>query len=756
MSRRIRLCGRPRVLHSWVAALIFFGALPPFGPFADVPPVQSGRWTQSELADWLGGSSSGVYVEGSELRLQDGQTNGTYESQPFQAAFGVNVALLGWHAQVAPDQTLALDLRWSVDGVGWSEWQGARGRPAGDGTRSQLFLLPPFTSWLQYRARFESAAGSPALADATIIYLDSTAGAASAAITARAPATGPAVLTPAPSTITPADSGVQPIVGETIRQTPRRVLLASIDIPPVDPNPAATLRALQWVEANLDYRPVLPYHFMLDRGGTIYGGPGSPTAVLPDVEEGTVSVAVMTDVAADGLGEALPPALGELLGWLAQSYGLPLDAVDVAPDAPAQLRDALPGLRDAADRATVRFRAYLAAGNTALGPERLLLFNRGADEARATLAVLSPLSPERRTIVVPPGQRIVVPLNETVPIAGPLGIEVVGDRPLELERTQGVGREFGGGVPPRETARVWRFAEASSADGDRTTLDLLNPQTRDAKATLTLVGENGVLLVRELLIGARTQQSVLLNDVLPDQRFAIELIADTPIVAERTTTTASGAAALAGGVVAPARRWTFAEGSTLAGYRTSLALFNPWAQQLTATIRVLSEDGTSLDRQYIVPGQSRRVVVLNDIAPDLPFAMEVEASRPLVAERSISFDEGQGLTIGAGAPEAATRWTFVEGATAVPSEYYLLLANPNPQPVGVEVAYTLGDGQVETRTHEVGARARLTIAVSADVPDQPSVAAVLTADRPVVAERTLYRDTFDGRGGETALGIPGD
>ena len=742
---------------SWVAVAFLFAAGPRLGPPVDVPLVQSGQFVQAELADWLAGFSNGVYVEGSELRLQDGQTAGTYESQPFQAAFGVNAAVLQWHAQVAEGQTLTFELRWSVDGQTWNNWQVARGRSSMDGGAiSQMLVLPPFTSWMQYRVRFETATTSPTLADITVTYLDTTAGAASSAIATRIAAIGPAALTSAPPTIGIVDSGLQGLVGDIVRQTPRRILLSSVDVPMDDPNSAATIRALQWVNVNLEQRAGLPFHFIVDGAGRIFQGPGSATAVLPDVAEGTVAVAMLANVETGGLGETMPVALGGLLGWLVDAYGLSPNEVDVAPDAPAQLRDALAGLRATTDRSVVRSRLHFAAGNTALGTERLVLFNQGDDEARATLAVLSPLSPERPSIIVPPGQRVEVPLNATVPINGPLGIEVLSDRPIEVERTQITGREIAGGPPPGDAVRFWYFAEGSSADGDVTTLDILNPHERDVEAIVSLIPDGGTLVSRNLTLGARTQQSVLLNDILPGQRFAITLVASEPVVAERTTLTSAGAAAIAPGIATLERRWLFAEGSTLAGYRTTLALFNPWPQQIGVTLRVLSEDGTSLDRQYTVDGQSRRIVALNDIAPDLPFAMEVLAERPVAVERIITFDEGRGMTIGAGATRTATQWTFAEGSTAFPTEEYLLIVNPHGQPVAIEVTYVLSGGQIERRQHEVGAGARLTIAANAHVPDQPAVSAIITADRPIAAERTMYINTFEGRGGDTSLGVPAD
>src|SRR3712207_9429858 len=102
-------------------------SLAPWGlPAPDIPPVQSGQIVESELADWLRGTLSGIYVEGGELRLQPGQTSGTYESMAVQVPFGLNAAVLQWHATTTQTQTVTFELRSSVDGQAWTEWEAAR------------------------------------------------------------------------------------------------------------------------------------------------------------------------------------------------------------------------------------------------------------------------------------------------------------------------------------------------------------------------------------------------------------------------------------------------------------------------------------------------------------------------------------------------------------------------------------------------------------------------------------------------------
>jgi len=725
-------------------------------PVAEPPPVQSGTFTASVLDEWLQGTLSGLYVDGGDLRLQDGQISGTYESPPLQAPSGLNAAVLQWHAVATSAQTVTLELRSSVDGNAWSDWQAAAPRSLPDGgALSQLYVLQPFTSWLQYRARLEAGTGSPSLADVAATYLNSTAGPSLVDIVARVPPAGPLTRTPAPPTIAALDWGALPIGGDVERQSPYRVELVEVRASADDPNSAATVRALQWVAQNLLEQEFLPYHYIVDGAGTIYQGSGSAGSRLPTLREGAVAIGLLADMQGEGLSEAAQAALAQLLGWLSEAYGIELSAVEIPPDAAPRLQELLPELRAAADRSVVRSRLYFAAGNLAQGTERLSLLNRGPDEARAVLTALSALPTERRTVVVPAGQRVDLTLNSTFPLSGPLGLEIAVDRWIEAERAQIVGAEIYGGPAVDAPSRAWYFADTVAGESGTSGLELLNPQERDMEVSVTLFDDSDSPISRTAVLGARSRQTLALQELFPPGRYGVKVVAPEPIVAERTVLENGGATASAG-IRDLSREWTFAEGSTMQGYTTTLALLNPWPGQVAATLLVISEDGTSLVRRYAVPGRRQLLVPLNDIVPALPFALQLTAERPVAVERVLSFDAGRGASAGPGATRAATRWTFVEGSTAVPSEQFLLVANPRSSPVNLEVAYTLADGRVERRAHTVGARARLAILVNADVPDQPIVSAVVTADRPVVVERTIYTNGPAARGGETSLGIPGD
>ena len=735
--------------------LLLFSA-PLRAPVGEPPPVQSGTFAASVLDEWLQGTLTGVYVEGGDLRLQDGQTSGTYESPPLQAPFGINAAALQWHASATAAQTVTLELRSSVDGQAWTDWQAAAARSLPNGAQlSQLYVLPPFTSWLQYRARLEGAGGSPTLADAAATYLNTTAGPSLVDIVARVPPAGPLARTTPPPTIGASDWGAASVSPDIERQRPQRIRITELRASADDPNSAATMRALQWVAQNLLGYDLLPYHFVVDGTGTIYQGPAGPSASFPKGQDGVVEVALLADTEGEGLSEPAQAAVSQLLGWIGDAYGIDLEDVEIGADAAPRLQQILPELRSAMDRAVVRSRLYFAAGNLALGTERLSLLNRGADEARAVLSAFSALPTERRTVVIPAGQRVDLTLNSAFPLSGPIGLELSADRQIEAERIQIVGSEIYGGLGISRAARAWYFADTASEEGSAAGLELLNPQDRDFEVGVTLYGDTEVPISRTVVLGARSRQTVALEELFPPGRYGVKVVSPEAIVAERTTL-GNGRAGASAGVSELSHEWTFAEGSTMEGYAMTLALLNPWPNQVAATLLVMSEDGTTLERRYAVPGQRQLLVQLNDVVPALPFAMQLTAERPVAAERILSFDAGRGLTVGPGAPRLATAWTFVEGSTAIPSEQFLLVANPGSESVQLDVAYTLPEGQVERRTHTVGAEARLTISVNADIPGQPIISSVVTADRPIVAERTIYTNGPAARGGETSLGVPGD
>ncbi len=754
---RHRLILYPKSAIHQLIALALIAALLPLaalaGPARQAFPVQTGSWTHSEVDDWLPGTFTGTFVEGSVLRLEDGVLQGEYISAPLQAPFGFNAGQLEWVA--SRNEGIAIDIRSSVDGQNWDAWRPARLTRHQQVYVSQLFVFRLFTSWLQYRVAFTTDSDSPLLDEIRIRYINSTTGPALADIVGRVPLPGPATLTPTPEAIARAEWAGVATPPATERQQPRRVELAQVLAPVDDPNPPATLRALRAVETPWIGATELPYHYLIDGQGNIYEGWGSPTRRLPNADAGTVRLAVLADAEAEGVSEAAQARLIDVLAWLASSYRLPDDAIAGAPDAPERLAALVAELQPAVARAMVRSRTLFAEGSTQNATERLALFNPGATEAQATLTAFAPAGEERRTIVVPAGQRVDLTLNNVLPEMAAVGLDLQADRPLLAERTMIVGRELLSSAGTTTLARAWYFAAGVTAEDAQTYLLIVNPQRQDVAAVLTIYPDGTTPTTREVTLPPRSRTTLRLNDLVPDARFGLKLVASQPVAAERSVYLPSGAAHLATGIEHLSRRWWFAEGSTTDGVTTTLQLLNPWPQQIAATLQVMSEDGTSLTRRYAIPAEARLVLTLNDVVPALPFAMQVEAERPIAAERLMLLDNGASATATAGATAPATRWTFVEGSTAATAEQFLLIANPNRASVGLELTYVLADGTREQRTETAPGMSRFTIFVNEHLPDQPILTTIITAERPIIAERSIFVPGANGRGAETSVGIAG-
>lgn len=97
-------------------------------------------------------------------------------------------------------------------------------------------------------------------------------------------------------------------------------------------------------------------------------------------------------------------------------------------------------------------------------------------------------------------------------------------------------------------------------------------------------------------------------------------------------------------------------------------------------------------------------------------------------------------------------WYFAEGYTGGSFTEWLTLANPNPDTATVAVQYLLGGGQLPlNQVYSVLGNSRFTINVNSVVGPGQDVAAAITSDLPIIAERPMYF-TYTGFPG---VNVPG-
>lgn len=194
-------------------------------------------------------------------------------------------------------------------------------------------------------------------------------------------------------------------------------------------------------------------------------------------------------------------------------------------------------------------------------------------------------------------------------------------------------------------------------------------------------------------------------------------------------------------------RQYFAEGASNGFFRSDFALFNPSAgAATTAVVELLGEDGVRNTLPLQVNGLARASIDAATIVGAQPatFSTVVESDRPLVADRTMSWDArgyGSSYEIGQSAP--SLMWYFAEGATHSGFQLFYLVANPTRQAAEIEVSYFRADGTVRSTRHGIPASSRLTIwANQVEGIEQHEVSAQIASTNgvPVVAERAMYHD----------------
>jgi hypothetical protein len=205
----------------------------------------------------------------------------------------------------------------------------------------------------------------------------------------------------------------------------------------------------------------------------------------------------------------------------------------------------------------------------------------------------------------------------------------------------------------------------------------------------------------------------------------------------------------------------FAEGAGGAFFDTQVSVFNPATDVADVVVRFLAPSGTAATRVLRLPAKGRADLA-SCCLPTLEateFALVVESTRPIVADRRMTWDRaaGYGSHASAGVAAPATTWYFAEGATVGGLQTFLLLQNPGAVDGVAEIEFLMADGTQTTRSFPVAAGTRQTVWVNQEGGPLASAefAAVVRSSVPMVAERALYRDASGQvfAAGSNAIGV---
>ncbi len=197
----------------------------------------------------------------------------------------------------------------------------------------------------------------------------------------------------------------------------------------------------------------------------------------------------------------------------------------------------------------------------------------------------------------------------------------------------------------------------------------------------------------------------------------------------------------------------FAEGYTAPGFDTYLLLENPGGEPEQATLDLFGNEGPISSSGVVVPARSRLTLHLNRLAPagDVSARISMRKGSPLRAQRSMYFDY-RGIKDGhtTGASGASREWYFAEGYTGAGFDTYILVLNPQKDTAHLTLELMTPGGSVK-HGFDVLPGTRRTVRLN-DLLPEAEIAAALTSDLPVVAERAVYFDIGERSGGSVAMG----
>jgi hypothetical protein len=158
-----------------------------------------------------------------------------------------------------------------------------------------------------------------------------------------------------------------------------------------------------------------------------------------------------------------------------------------------------------------------------------------------------------------------------------------------------------------------------------------------------------------------------------------------------------------------------------------------------------------VEHSELVPGMGRRSVYVNAIFTASGFATQVTADQPVVVERAMYFDGGQGGHDTLATATPGKTWYIAAGNSRGGFDTWLLVENPGDAAASARVSFLTDTGAVVTQPLFVLPHARLSLYTDPLVPNAV-YGMRIDADQPIVAERAVYFS--DSKAGYAAAAVP--
>lgn len=403
---------------------------------------------------------------------------------------------------------------------------------------------------------------------------------------------------------------------------------------------------------------------------------------------------------------------------------------------------------------------YLAEGSTAHGFSTYVLIQNPSDTAaNVTVTYMTNSGPQvQAPVVVAPKSRRTITVADALPgqdhsTLVDSDVPVVVERSMYWRDSSGAFREghvARGALQPRDD---WYLPEGSTNHGFAEFVLLQNPSPAvSADVAVVFDAEDGRQESITVTVPPQSRRTVNAGDVIPSADVATRVNATEPVVVERAMYW--GGVALGGGtggagLARPSRTWFLAEGSSAYGFSTYTLLQNPSGSQVAVNITYNTSSGSVARRGITMPPYSRRTVTLANDLPGTDSSIFVQASAPVLVERSMYWSSSGETGTGAGGwtaghvadstPGPSRRWNLAEGTTDHGFTEYVLLQNPS----GTDASVTLsmqppGGTPLAPFNLVVPAGTRRTVRVNDLTPVPTDLSIAVDSSVPVIAERAMY------------------
>ncbi|MEX1217889.1 MAG: DUF5719 family protein [Acidimicrobiales bacterium] len=305
------------------------------------------------------------------------------------------------------------------------------------------------------------------------------------------------------------------------------------------------------------------------------------------------------------------------------------------------------------------------------------------------------------------------------------------------------------------------------------TITISNATATNATGTVSTYTEAGPAAAQTITVPARSQTSVRVSDIVkaPWASALVEVSGGgITVIHELSGPAGRSISACAS---SPNSTWYFPSGTTRAGARNLLALFNPFPGEATVDVSFDTEEGARTPQQLqgmVVPGG--RVVVVDvgaivTLRERISTTVDVRIGR-VIAEQIQTADgrsnTEQGLTAVLGATTAASIWTFpVATSASTTAREIVSVMNEGENDTEVQVEILLDDpqtnGSVEPFVLQVASNRSAQIDLASDPRIPKSVGHWLivrsTDNAPIVAERSIGATRAAPAGGLAfTMGVP--